>query len=374
MICFDSLKGYIYVEAFKEANVREAIIGISLLRENSIKIVPLTEMTQVFNLDQIQKVDLKPKQWVRIKNGLYEGDLAQIVHIEDPVNKIYVRIVPRLTEESKDSIGEYARKLKKSVRPSQKLFNPQNYNDVVAKSHPILREQVYAWNKMTFKDGFMIKSVKVKSLIYEDVVPKIEELRIFDFAKIRSEGAPDLETDNLISAFQETEITKKKKFGKGDKIKIIKGGLKGITGKIDSHSDGVVSIIADVDGVNDLIELPDDYVIKEFLPGDLVRVVMGPHVGKHGLIVKVEDETAYIFSDSTNTEFSASCRDIVYSNFQTTETEQNNYFQLGDLVKINGTNTVCYVLDVQKFSLKLIDTRSEVKKVSVSEVTKFKQL
>ena len=82
--CFDSLKGYIYVEAFKEANVREAVSGISALRENSIKIVPLTEMTQVFNFDQIQKVDLKPKQWVRIKTGFYEGDLAQVVHIEDP--------------------------------------------------------------------------------------------------------------------------------------------------------------------------------------------------------------------------------------------------------------------------------------------------
>ena len=63
----DALKGYIYIEAFKDANVREAVAGISALRENSIKIVPLTQMTQIFSFDKLEKVDLKVGQWIRIK-------------------------------------------------------------------------------------------------------------------------------------------------------------------------------------------------------------------------------------------------------------------------------------------------------------------
>ncbi len=370
------------MEAFKEANVREAVQGISALRENSIMIVPMTEMTQVFGFDKIQKVDLKAKQWVRMKSGLYEGDLAQVVHIEDPMNRIFIRLVPRIQEESslnsscntkRDSIGDYSKKLKKSVRPRQKLFNPTSYKDVAKKSHPVLRDQIYTWNKQTFKDGFLIKSVKAKSLITEDVIPKIEELRVFDLVKMRNEGGSNMDIENLINTIQETQINKKKKFAKGDKIKIIKGGLKGITGRIDSHSEGIVRVIADVEGFNDVLEIPEDFVVKEFLPGDLVKVVIGPHIGKHGLIVKVEDDTAFIFSESSNSEFKVSCHDIVYSNFQMNETEHNLYFQLGDLVKINGTNTICYVLDVHKYSLKLIDTRSEVRKVSVNEVTKLTQ-
>jgi transcription elongation factor SPT5 len=334
-------------------------------------------MTQVFNFDLIQKIDLKPKQWVRMKSGLYEGDLAQVVNIEDPLNKIYVRLVPRILEEStgtkKDSLGDYSKKLKKSVRPRQKLFNPQNYSDVAMKTHPILREQCYMWNKQSFKDGFVIKSVKAKSLITEDVGPKIEELRVFDLANMKNEGG-SMDIENLISTLQETEISKKKKFAKGDKIKIIKGGLKGITGRIDSHADGVVRVIPDIEGLTDILEFTEDFVVKEFLPGDLVRVVMGSHIGKQGLIVKVDDDTAHIFSDSTNTEFKVSCHDIVYSTFQSNETEQNLYFQLGDLVKLNGLNTICYVIDVNKYSLKLIDTRCEIKKVSVNEVTKLTQM
>ena len=63
-------------------------------------------MTQVFNYDKIQKVDLKPKQWVRIKTGLYEGDLGQVVHVEDPINKIYIRLIKISTL----SIKKYTKK------------------------------------------------------------------------------------------------------------------------------------------------------------------------------------------------------------------------------------------------------------------------
>lgn len=379
VFCFDSLKGYIYIEAFKEANVREAIEGISALRDSSIKIVPLPEMTQVFNYDKIQKIDLKPKQWVRIKTGLYEGDLAQVVHIEDPINKIYIRLIPRLSEQNstskKDNIGDYDRKIKKQVKSRQRLFNPKNFEDVLTKTHPILKEQIYAWNKMTFKDGFLVKSVRAKSLITEDVVPKLDELRIFDMAKMKFNEDEEIrmDFDSLISAIQESEISKKKKFIKGDKIKIIKGGLSNITGRVMSHSNGIVQMMADIEGVNDLLELPEDYVVKNFLPGDLIRVINGPHIGKSGLIVKVEDETVIIFSESTMAEFKVSCQDIVSSANYSYETEQNSYYQLGDLVKINGANIVCYVLDVHKYSLKLIDTRSEIKNVSIKDVMKVTQ-
>ncbi len=335
-------------------------------------------MTQVFNFDKIQKIDVKPKQWVRLKSGLYESDLAQVITIEDPINKIIVRLIPRISEDlqlKKDSIGDYSKKIRKSVKPRQKLFNPCNFNDVSSKVHPILSETCYMWNKMAFKDGFLIKSVKAKSLITEDIIPKIEELRIFDLMKNRDENDKGADFDNLISTLQETEISKRKRFAKGDKVKIIKGSLKSITGRVDSHSDGVVNIIGDIEGISDLLELPEDYVIKDFLPGDLVKVMNGPHVSKHGLIVRVDDDIAHIFSDSIMTEFKVSCHDIVSSTYQQgNETEYNPYYNLGDLVKISGTNTVAYVLDVHKYSLKLIDTRSEIKNISVREVSKVTQM
>jgi transcription elongation factor SPT5 len=384
-ICFDSLKGYVYIEAFKEANVREAIQGISALRENSIKVVPISEMTHVFQYDKVQKVDIKPKQWVRIKSGIYEGDLAQVILIEDPINKIYVRLIPRIPEDqtaggTKYSLSEYNKKLKKSIKPRQKLFNPKNYTGVETKSHPI--GTCTAWNKQTFKDGFLIKQIKAKMLITEDVIPKIEELRIFDLAKYKkneddenAEANPHtMDIDYLINTIQETEISKKKKFNKGDKVKLNIVGFNGVTGKVVSHHDKIVEIIADIEGVNDVLEFSEDHVVKNFLPGDMVRVVNGPNIGKQGLIVKIEDDTAIVFSEATMMKIKVSCHDLVSASHQNYETDYNPYYQLGDLVRINGTNTVCYVLDVQKYTLKLIDTRSEIKNVSVKDVSKLTNL
>ena len=331
-------------------------------------------MTQVFNYDLIQKVDLKPKQWVRMKTGLYENDLAQVISIEDPINRIFIRVVPRLTE-ADEAHSKSTHDKRKSVRPRQKLFNPEKHQNVTAKTHPVLREQVYNYNKCTFKDGFLVKSVKAKSLITEDVVPKIEELQIFDLIKMKNgEEYSKMDIDNLLETIQETRISKKKKFSKGDKVKVVKGELKGITGKVDSHLERYVKIYADIEGFGDLLEFTEDFLVKEFLPGDLVKAVIGPHAGKHGLIVKVEEESASIFSDSTNSEFKVSCHDIVFSNYVLNEIQQNMYYSFGDLVKINGTNAICYILDVNVYSLKLIDLRGSVKKVSVSEVTKLTQM
>lgn len=371
---FDSLKGSIYIEAFKEANVREAIQGISALKENSIKIVPLTEMTQVFNYDKLEKIDLKPRQWVRIKFGVYEGDLAQVLHVEDPINKIYVRMIPRISEAiSKDSKDK---KGKDSIRPKQKLFNPIYYDqhDIRTNTHPILREAVYVWNKMTFKDGFLVKSVRAKSLEYDNVVPKIDELKIFEQSKYKKDEDGNVDIDSLIQSIQDTEINKRKSFNKGDKVKVIKGSLIGITGKVTKHADGLVNIIPDIEGVTDILEFPEDQVIKQFLPGDIVRVINGPHIGKCGLIMKIEEDTAIIYSETTDIEVKVSLHDIVLSSQMIYETEQNSYFQLGDLVKINGSNAICYVLDVHKHSLKLLDTRSEIKNVSTRDVTKVTQM
>lgn len=376
---FDSLKGYIYIEAYKEANVREAIMGMSNLRENSIRIVPIGEMIQVFSFDKISKIDLKPKQWVRMKSGLYEGDLAQVVSIEDPINKIYVRIIPRLQDQEEgknENIGEYNKKLKKNIKPRQKLFNPKHYNNIESKSHALIGTYI-TWNKQMFKDGFLIKAVKSKSLITENVVPKIEELKIFDMAKFNRDDDEEPnernnDLDYLSTAIQEAEISKRKKFEKGDRVKIIKGELNGITGKVIQHLEKIVQLYPNVEEMsNEVLEIPEDYLIKEFLPGEMVQVISGPNIGKQGYVVKTEDDVAVIFSESTKSYYKASVLDLISSTQVFYQPETNSFFKIGELVKINNTNSICYVLNVSQYSLKLIDTRNEIKTVSVRDVFKL---
>jgi transcription elongation factor SPT5 len=366
------LKGYIYIEAFKEANVREAIQGISALYENSIKIVPLAEMIAVFNFDKIEKIDLKAKQWVRIKTGEYQGDLAQVMLVEDQMNKIYVRLIPRLSDTPVDKKDKKAKLLKD--KPRKKLFNPTYYDQSEIKqvSHPASVETVYNYNKMYFTlDGFLIKAVKAKSLDTEGDAPTIEELKIFDFSKYKQE---DSNIESLISTMEQADITQRKHFMKDDKVKIVKGNLINITGKVISHNNNIVSMVLDVEGLDDIYEIPEAYVVKLFLPGDLVKIIRGNNIGKSGLIVRIEDDIAVIYSESTDSELRVSLHDIIKSSQSSGEVEQNTYFNLGDLVKINGTNNICYVLDVQKHSLKLLDVKSQIQNVGTRDVSKLTQM
>ena len=371
---FDSLKGYIYVEAFKESNVREAILGMSMFKENSLRIVPINEMTQVFEYDKIQKVELKNNQWVRMKGGLYQNDLAQVIYIEDQISKIFIKIIPRIIEQNQNvdkniNIGDYNRKIKKNIRPKQKLFNPKNFDGVQTKELYAIGK-VFLWNKQYFQDGFLIKIVKKSSLLIDNIEPKYEEINIFNMGKLNRE---DNENSNEDETFLDAlnNISKRRKFNKGDRVRIIQGNLNGITGKVISHIDKIVSIYPNVvDLENEVLEFPEDYLVKVFMPGEFVSVISGSNIGKSGFIVKIEDDndTAIIYSESSQNHYKVSCRDLILSNQLNLERETNSTFQIGDLVQINNTHTICYILNASKYSLRVIDTNNEIKDISIRNV------
>lgn len=77
----DGLKGYIYIEAFKQTHVKQAIEGMGALARAQFdqKLVPIDEMIDVMRVVK-ETAQLKPKQWVRIKGGRYKNDLARVLY------------------------------------------------------------------------------------------------------------------------------------------------------------------------------------------------------------------------------------------------------------------------------------------------------
>lgn len=75
----DHVKGYIYVESYKQTHVKAAIEGIGNLRMGlwNQQMVPIKEMTDVLKVVK-EVTNLKPKSWVRLKRGLYKDDIAQV--------------------------------------------------------------------------------------------------------------------------------------------------------------------------------------------------------------------------------------------------------------------------------------------------------
>lgn len=84
MVAPDHVKGYIYVESYKQTHVKSAIEGIGNLRMGlwNQQMVPIKEMTDVLKVVK-EVTNLKPKSWVRLKRGLYKDDIAQVPQQRD---------------------------------------------------------------------------------------------------------------------------------------------------------------------------------------------------------------------------------------------------------------------------------------------------
>lgn len=125
--CTDNVEGYIYIEAFKEIHVREAIKGLSAILGGNLSLVELSEMTGIYagstGAQDRQRVALKRHQWVRIKNGLYNGDIGLVEG--NAGDKIWLRVIPRLDMNPKKVIDKAGANRFSSQRPFAKPFNSE---------------------------------------------------------------------------------------------------------------------------------------------------------------------------------------------------------------------------------------------------------
>ena len=78
-VAVEGLKGYIYIEAFKQQHVKQAIEDIGNLRLGKWQqqMVPIREMTDVMRVVK-DTSGVKRGSWVRIKRGIFKDDVAQV--------------------------------------------------------------------------------------------------------------------------------------------------------------------------------------------------------------------------------------------------------------------------------------------------------
>lgn len=84
----ESVVGYIYIEAEKQAHVLQAIDKLKSVYGNTLKLVPVNEMVDCVTIKK-KDVEVKPGNWVRVKKGRkYNGDLAQVFKSPRPFHML----------------------------------------------------------------------------------------------------------------------------------------------------------------------------------------------------------------------------------------------------------------------------------------------
>jgi len=341
----------IYVEAYQKLHVTEAISGMHILFDNRTTIVPMEEMADVFAMDQVRKVIAKPGDFVRIKTGDYKADLAQVWRLDEQRGKAVVKVVPRLGK----TIGR--------VRPSPKMFNPQEYANCERKMDSKSREFFHYYNGMQFQDGFMFKTMSIKSLNFDNVNPELAEVE--SFKNRTGEGDEAVLPLTLGTA-------RKVMFEKSDKVKITRGDMTNLVGRVISVTGDKVTVKPDLEGFDEALEFSLADIVKCFDIGDHVAVVSGRYKGQAGMITSTLDMTGQLMSDVTKDLIPVLFQDLQLSNdipSVPTNTEGNLY-KVYDIVTVNSERTFGIVVKVESNSVRAVMSDGSTRVVRFSEINK----
>ncbi|KAF7456843.1 Transcription elongation factor SPT5 [Cryptosporidium felis] len=372
-----SYKGHIYVEAEAPNFVNEALQGFTGVRLSSIKIIPLKEMTRVFSVDMQEKEQLLRESWVRVRSGIYAGDLAQVYEVDEHEANVILRLVPRLDvpalirklHNSQDEVFSKSR-----VRPPAKLFDRdkiESLGGVVELTH--LRGTVKFANQLFEQEkGYLLKKMKTNRLITGDAVqPTIEEIKRFFGVSDISEAKIDSKT--LLKTQKSTS------FFVGDTVTITKGELIGVKAKIVSVNSGVSHSleVLPIDkslGITEPILTQLEFVCKSFEVGDSVQIVEGMNEGESGLVTSFDKNYTIAVIYPLDGGQPIKCptnflrkvsQDIVVSSGLSSV----DGFSLDDLVQLSNGNVGVIVFVGRNKNLRVLTSSGETVSVKSSEIS-----
>ncbi len=334
-------KGRIYVEAYEEPAVIEAMEGIRNLMHYTRTKIPISDMTTVMTV-RPSKRPVKKNDWVRMTRSHYKGDLALVRAVRDSGLKCIVQCVPRLDLTLSELTPEEARVRRRTVRPAQKFFNPQEIASMG--KHSVARQRFPGMDNMYcdyfeanfYHDGYLLKEVTVGSMVKpcgEDDPPSLDELQRFrkrqkadadnydddDDDEEENEGSKMASSllDELSELQGKTGLGAKGSGGSGliigDTVEVVEGDLIGLRGKVLSLDGATVKVkpsnAAEL-GDTAEVEFLSSQVRKFIAIGAHVKVTDGRYANETGIVVAVEeiegdtDCVAVVLTDMTHKEIS----------------------------------------------------------------------
>jgi len=351
-------KGYIYIEAYKQTHVKQAVDGINTIRKQDPTMVPISEMTDVLRVVK-EKPKIKRDQFVRLKRSQYKGDLAQVDYVDAASNTVCLRLKPRIdftrmrgalrTVADKD-----AGKRKRSRIPPAKLFDPDAIRAIGGEVTSDGDFQIFEGNR--YRRGLLYKVFPMDAIIVDGVKPTLGELE-----STEEHGLEEVE----LQLGAEKEI----KFAPGDKVEVCEGELIHLQGKILSIDGSRVTMLPNHAELKDPLEFPANELRKCFHEGDHVKVIDGRYEGDTGTIVRTDERSAILLSDMSMDEIKVLIRDLQLCQDRATGVDSLGQFNYGDLVQLDP-QTVGVIVRLERESLHILNQHNAVKIYKSQAVTK----
>ncbi|ERM95989.1 hypothetical protein AMTR_s00129p00026860 [Amborella trichopoda] len=297
VITLDYLTNYIYIEADKEAHVKEACKGMRHIYSNTKPmLVPIKEMTDVLSVKS-KSVELSKDTWVRVKLGTYKGDLAKVLDVDNVRQRVTIKLIPRI------DLQALVNKLEGNEVGKKKNFVPQPgfintcemkymHIPVERRRDSITGEYFETIDGMMFKDGYLYKTMSMKSISSQNIQPSFYELEKFRKPGKDSDG--DMASLSTVFANRTAAHCMK-----GDSVIVVRGDLKNLMGWVEKVEEESVYIRSKIPCFKETLAVNEKELCKYFKPGDHVKVVSDAQEGATGMVVKVEGHVLIISSDTT---------------------------------------------------------------------------
>lgn len=359
VIALDAVKGYIYIEAYKQTHVKQAIDGINNLRLGLHRqtMVPISEMTDVLRVVKEQP-KIKRDQFVRIKRALYKNDLAQVDYVDNATNTVTLRFKPRIDytkmRGALKTTEKNNTKRTKNKRPPPKLFDADAIRAIGGEVTTDGDFQIFEGNR--YRRGLLYKTFPMDAIIVDGVKPTLNELE-------------STEEHGLDNAELQLGAEKETKFAAGDKVEVAEGELIHLQGKVIAIDGSRVTMLPNHPELKDPLEFPANELTKCFHEGDHVKVIDGRFEGDTGTIVRTDERNAILLSDLSMDEIKVFVRDLQLCPDRATGVDSLGHFNYGDLVQLDP-QTVGVIVRLEKENLQILTQQGRVRPYKSQAVSK----
>jgi transcription elongation factor SPT5 len=369
-----AMSGNLYVEARRAEDITPALENISnIFFGTKPLMLPLEEMPDLLRI--VKTRTLEPGMYVRIKRGVYAGDLGQIDEVEANNVNMTVKLVPRLdyglTEDANAALGADGKRKRPVVtrRPPPKLFSEteaRKRHGRYLQKQGGLSNNNFIYQGKEYTNGFLVDTYKINALQTDNVNPTLEE--VTKFTASTDEGGEGLDLAALNATLKSSDSAD---FLPGDNVECFRGEQKGVGGRaVNVYKDTVIIRVEDgplaLRGT--MMESAVQDLRKKFREGDHVKVIGGSKFQDEvGMVVRIKDDKVTVLADSNHKElivFSKDLREATDSGGTIGTTPYN----LFDLVQIDAATVGC-VVKVDRESVRVLDQNGSVRQMLPSAIS-----
>lgn len=354
VFALDHVKEYFYVEASRKRFVENVLRGLDGVFNFGISVVDPKELLQTMET-RASTQKIRMGDFVRLRQGFYRNDLAQVTSVHADGIHITCKVVPR-----EDFVQKRYNKATKRLPP--RFFAPQ-LALYVRKT-----QDVYVWGDLRFdQDGYLVKVVSIRMAISgsQMVPPSTEELaRFYNNDRERVERA--IKAAEAVSQVVPISI--------GDSVRVTSGQLRNTIGTVVNifTNTNTVALSCAAPGRAEPIKVQVEVsaCAKHFAEGTHVVVERGEHAGESGTVVKSWGPIVLLFPDraAVGAELKVEANDCHQSKLSSLSLHQSGGWQLFDLVSVAELNCIGCIVRLNRNDVDVLTQNNDVRNLTYAQV------